>query len=222
MNTVLIVAPHPDDELLGCGGTVLRHVAEGDTVHWLIVTAMTGQAGFEATAIEARQRQIDAVHRAVGFSGRHELGLPTAQLDRLPLSDIVTGIGRVVGEIQPNTLYLPYAGDAHSDHGITFAAASACAKWFRYPSVKRVYSYETPSETDFSLPPDGPGMPITRYVNIDAYLDKKLELLALYESEMGEFPFPRSHDAIRALARVRGAAAGCDAAEAFQVLKEIV
>lgn len=222
MNTVLVIAPHPDDELLGCGGTLLRHLAEGDAVHWLIVTAMTERGGFTAEAMARRQTQIEAVHQAVGFTERHELGLPTAYLDTLPLADIVTGIGDVVREVQPDTLYLPYGGDVHSDHGVVFAAAKGCSKWFRYPSVKRVYCYETLSETDFALPPDGPGMPINRYVDISQHLERKLELLSLYEGELGEFPFPRSPEAIRALAQVRGAAAGCAAAEAFQLLKEIV
>lgn len=222
MNTVLVIAPHPDDELLGCGGTLLRHLAEGDAVHWLIVTAMTEHGGFSPEAMVRRQTQIEAVHQAMGFTARHELGLPTAYLDTLPLADIVTGIGDVVREVQPDTLYLPYGGDVHSDHGVVFAAAKGCSKWFRYPSVKRVYCYETLSETDFALPPDGPGMPINRYVDIGQHLERKLELLSLYEGELGEFPFPRSPEAIRALAQVRGAAAGCAAAEAFQLLKEIV
>jgi len=222
MNTVLVIAPHPDDELLGCGGTLLRHLAEGDAVHWLIVTAMTEQGGFSPGAMARRRQQLAAVSEAVGFTGRHELGLPAAYLDTLPLADIVSGIGRVLSDVQPDTLYLPYGGDVHSDHGVVFAAAKGCSKWFRYPSVKRVYGYETLSETDFALPPDGPGMPINRYVDISQYLERKLELLALYEGELGEFPFPRSPEAIRALARLRGAAAGCQAAEGFQVLKEIV
>jgi LmbE family N-acetylglucosaminyl deacetylase len=222
MNTLLVIAPHPDDELLGCGGTVLRHLAEGDEVHWLIVTHMTPEGGFSAEAIRQRRMQIDAVREAVGFSGLHELELPTAYLDAIPLAEIVAGIGKVLRDVQPDTLYLPYGGDIHSDHGVVFAAAKGCSKWFRHPSVKRVYGYETLSETDFALPPEGPGMPIQRYVDISAYLERKLELLELYEGELGEFPFPRSTEAIRALARLRGAAAGCAAAEGFQVLKEIV
>lgn len=222
MNTALVIAPHPDDELLGCGGTLLRHLAEGDRVHWLIVTAMTQQGGYSPEAIAHRQAQIEAVQLAAGFTARHELELPTAQLDTLPLGDIAAAIGEVVRKIQPDTLYLPYGGDVHSDHGVVFAAAKGCSKWFRYPSVKRVYTYETPSETDFALPPQGPGMPLTRYVDISPYLERKLELLQLYESELGAFPFPRSEQTIRALAQLRGSAAGCNAAEGFQVLKEIV
>lgn len=221
MNTVLIVAPHPDDELIGCGGTILRHLTEGDKVHWLIMTAMTERSGYRPSDIASQQRQIDALQEAVGFTARHELGLPTAFLDALPLADIVRAAAKVVNDVQPNTLYLPYSGDAHSDHGVTFAAARAASKWFRYPSVRRIYSYETLSETDFALPPHGPGMPIQRYVDIGNQLERKLQLVDLYESEFADPPFPRSKVVIQALAQLRGAAAGCTAAEAFQVLKEI-
>jgi LmbE family N-acetylglucosaminyl deacetylase len=221
VNTVLVIAPHPDDELIGCGGTILRHIADGDSVHWLIMTAMTEQAGFDREQITARQEQIDTVVQDVGFTARHELGLPTAHLDTLPLARIVEATAQVIGEVRPDTLYLPYGGDVHSDHGVTFAAARGCSKWFRHPSVRRIYSYETLSETDFALPPHGPGMPIQRYVDISAHLERKLELLDIYASEFAAPPFPRSKQSISALALLRGAAAGCIAAEAFQVLKEI-
>jgi len=222
MSIILAIAPHPDDEMLGCGGTLLRHIAEGDTVHWLIVTAMHEQHGYDRDIIQHRNRQISKVYETTGFTTCHELGLPTTRLDTLPMNDIITALGDVVNTVQPDTLYIPYAGDIHTDHGIVATAAKACSKWFRYPSVRRIYGYETLSETDFSLPPHGPGMPVQRYVDISTYLAKKLEILAFYENELGDFPFPRSRDAIIALAKVRGAAAGCQAAEAFQVLKEIV
>ncbi len=222
MRTILAIAPHPDDEMLGCGGTLLRHIAEGDAVHWLIVTAMHEQHGYDHNTIQRRAGQIAQVCKTTGFTACHELGLPTARLDTLPMSDIVTALGGVVNTVQPDTLYIPYAGDIHTDHGVVATAAKACSKWFRYPSVRRIYGYETPSETDFSLPPHGPGMPVQRYVDISTYLEKKLEILTLYENELDDFPFPRSRDAVIALAKMRGAAAGCQAAEAFQVLKEIV
>ena len=221
MSCILVIAPHPDDEILGCGGTLLRHLAEGDTVHWLIVTAMHEEQGFSLEAIDQRRTQVEQVHQAIGFNGRHELALPTTRLDTLPLGDIVASISEVVKTVNPDTLYLPYGGDVHSDHGVVFTAAMCCSKWFRYPSVRRIYSYETQSETDFALPPNGPGMPINRYVDISTHLDKKLSTLIIYDTELGKFPFPRSVEAVRALAQVRGAAAGCEAAEGFQVLKEI-
>ncbi len=222
MNVILAIAPHPDDEMLGCGGTLLRHLAEGDAVYWLIVTAAQEQHDYDLNFIQRRAEQINNVNKATGFNALFQLNFPTTQLDTLPLGDIISALGNTINDLRPDTLYVPYGGDVHSDHGVVFAAAKACSKWFRYPSVRRIYSYETPSETNFSLPPDGPGMPIQRYVDIGAYLEKKLEILSIYEDELGSFPFPRSIKAIRALAQLRGAASGFDAAEGFQVLKEIV
>ena len=107
----------------------------------------------------------------------------------------------------------------HTDHRIVFDAVIACTKWFRYPSVKRVLAYETLSETDFSLNTNGRFYP-NYFINISGYLEKKIELMSIYISEIAKFPFPRSYEAIRALATLRGAASGYIAAEAFQLLKE--
>ena len=222
MNAILVVAPHPDDETLGCGGTLLRHVAEGDPVHWLIATSMTEDVGYTSAEVARRRAQIAKVADGFGFTAVHELGFPTTYLDTVPLVDLVSAIGEVIQEIEPVTLYLPYGGDAHSDHGITFKAAQACTKWFRYPSIRHCYCYETLSETDFALPSAGPGMLINRYVDISAYIDKKLEIVSYYDDETAEHPFPRSQTTVKALGELRGAAAGCMAAEAFQTLKEIV
>lgn len=222
MQRLLIIAPHPDDELLGCGGTILRHLEAGDEVHWLIASRMSGKTGFTPEQIDTRDRLVERVREAVGFHSLRQLDFPATRLDTVPLGDLVKAIGDAVTETRADTLYLPYGGDVHSDHGVVFNAAKACSKWFRYPDVRRVYIYETLSETEFALPPDGPGIPLNRYVDISAHINRKLELLKLYEGELGEFPFPRSITAVEALALLRGSASGCTAAEGFQVLKEIL
>jgi len=217
--TVVCVAPHPDDETLGCGGTILKHVAQGDSVHWLIVTAM-GADLFSSERIRKRKEEIEKVALAYGFCSVHELGFPSASLDRIPLSELVGEIGRVLGDIQPAVVYVPYRGDVHSDHAIVFDAVSACSKWFRYPSVCRLLVYETPSETDFAINPDARGFVPNVFVNIEPWLEKKLEIMSSYDGEQGEFPFPRSEESLRAMARVRGSASGFLAAEAFMLLRE--
>jgi LmbE family N-acetylglucosaminyl deacetylase len=120
---------------------------------------------------------------------------------------------------EPVEVLLPNRGDAHSDHRTVFDAAVACTKWFRYPTVRRVLAYETLSETDFGLSPGDAFQP-NYFVDITTHLEAKLAALQLYESEMHEFPFPRSVAALRALAAIRGAASGFVAAEAFQLLRE--
>jgi len=220
----LIVAPHPDDELLGCGGTLLRRVAEGGTVAWLLMTAITEGAGWSVERIQQRAAEIDRVRKGLQVAPHHlyALGFPTAELDRIPMSILVGKISEVFVDFQPDEVLLPYPGDVHSDHRVTFEAASACTKWFRYPSVKRVLAYETPSETDFGIDPRDSGFKPNVFVDIGEQLDRKIELMKIYASEMGEFPFPRSAKSLRSLAQLRGSQAGFEAAEAFMLLRESV
>ena len=219
---ILAIAPHPDDETLGCGGTLLRHVAQGDEVHWLIVTSMHVANGFSDAAITARDEEIKKIAAGYGFSSVHRAGLPTTMLDTLPMGEVVGAIASVVKAVQPHTLYIPYRGDAHSDHAVVFDASTACAKGFRYPSVKRVLAYEALSETEFGLRPEDGGFRPNHFVDISAYAQKKVELMKLYAGEMAPFPFPRSEEAMWALMRLRGSTAGVQAAEAFMLLREIV
>lgn len=221
MSIILVVAPHPDDESLGCGGTLLRHVDEGDTVHWLIVTTMTPSQGFSAERIETRNMEIDMVASTYRFAGVHRAELPTTRLDTLPMGDLVGVIGKIFEDVRPDTVYLPYRNDAHSDHAAVFDATVSCCKSFRHPSVKSVYAYETLSETEFGMRPDDPGFRPNLFIDIGDRLERKLQILNLYSGEMNSFPFPRSEECVRAQAALRGSKAGLRAAEAFMVLKEV-
>lgn len=217
----LVIAPHPDDELLGCGGTLLRRGAEGGTVGWLLMTSITEQGGWSAERIDQRAGEIERVREGLGIATEHlyPLGFPAAELDQVPMSTLVARMSEVFKDFQPEEVLLPHPGDVHSDHRITFEVACACTKWFRYPSVKRVLTYETLSETDAGLDPSRRFQP-TVFVDISAYLERKMELMRVYVSEMGAFPFPRSAEALRALAQMRGAQAGFDGAEGFVLLRE--
>jgi N-acetylglucosamine malate deacetylase 1 len=180
---------------------------------------MSENAGWPAEGIEQRKREIETVAGLVGFHEVFQLGLEATRLDVVPLAEVVQRIGDVIRSCEPDELLVPSANDAHSDHRVVFDAVSGCAKWFRYPSVKRVMAYETLSETDFSLRTEGAFRP-NCFVDISAHLERKLEIMSTYASEMGEHPFPRSTAAIRALATLRGAASGFLAAEAFEMLRE--
>ena len=217
----LIVAPHPDDELLGCGGTLLRRANEGGTVGWLLMTAITKENGWSTERIDQRTLEIAQVREGLRIAHNHfyPLNFPAAALDQFPMSRLVGEISNVFSSFSPNEVILPHPGDAHSDHRVTFEAASACTKWFRYPSVKRVLTYETLSETEFGLNPVDHSFRPNFFVNISDHLDLKFSLLKIYQSEFGEHPFPRSLDAVQALALLRGAQMGVKAAEAFQILR---
>lgn len=219
---VIVVAPHPDDETLGCGGTLLRHVNRGDRTHWLIVTGISIGDGFSKETVDRRDTEIQKVFREYGFSTVHNLRLPTTKLDIIALSEIIRQINDIFAHVSPEVVYLPYRGDVHTDHSIVFDATVACTKWFRYRSVKRVLAYETLSETEFGINPDTVGFRPNVFIDISDFLEKKMEIMRIYSSELGVFPFPRSEQAIRALGALRGATAGFHAAEAFMLLKEIL
>jgi LmbE family N-acetylglucosaminyl deacetylase len=215
---VLVVAVHPDDETLGCGGTLLRHKASGDELHWLIVT----EAGTDHPAHAKRSSQIPAVGRSYGFAGTHQLRLPTTRLDTLPVSDLIENIAGVFKAVRPDIVYLPFCNDVHSDHRVVFNATFSCSKTFRAPYLKRILMMETVSETEFAPVQAGSAYAPNVFVDISVHLDEKLRIAQLYDDELGEHPFPRSLENLRALATMRGATAGCRYAESFVLLKEII
>lgn len=221
MAKVLAIAPHPDDETLGCGATLLRHRRMGDEVHWFIMTAISEAEGFSKDRVANREVEIREIARQYGFKSTHCGGFPAAKLDSYPKGDLVRALGSVIKETQAEILYIPYRNDVHSDHAAVFDAAMSCSKWFRYPSVKAVYAYETLSETEFGIRPDDPGFRPNLFIDMDGLLERKIELMGLFAGEMAPFPFPRSGECIKALAMLRGSQAGVAAAEAFMILKEI-
>jgi N-acetylglucosamine malate deacetylase 1 len=215
----LIIAPHPDDEVLGVGGTLLRRKSEGAEVAWLIVTTILAESGRSEASVRLRAEEIRRVAELFRFDKVFSLNFPTTQLDQVPISKLIAGVSNAFKTFEPEEVFVPHPSDIHSDHRVVFNAAAACTKWFRYPSVKRVLAYETLSETDFGLGTDR-GFRPNVFVDIAPFLEAKLRAMDIYASELGEFPFPRSQQAIRALATLRGAASGFMAAEAFELLRE--
>lgn len=220
--SVVVVSPHPDDETLGCGGTMLRHTDQGDTVHWLIVTHISEDLGFAAKRVNQREHEIECVADQYGIATVKNLEYPTTRLDSEPIGDIVEAVGKLFTNIEPQIVYVPYRNDIHTDHAVVFDAVAACTKSFRYPSIERVLAYETLSETEFALDPDVGGFKPNVFVDITGRVEKKVGIMEIYDSEVGAHPFPRSEGAIRAQASLRGSTSGFEAAEAFMLLKERV
>ncbi len=217
---VLVVAPHPDDETLGCGGTLLRHVANGDEVHWLIVTKMGNS--YSQQQIQEREKEIKTVSSVYSFHKTYQLNFITTELNSENLNALIPAMKGIVSQINPEIIYSPFYGDVHTDHFWTFRALFACVKSFRAPSVKKILCYETLSETDFGATKASEQFFPQVFVDVSDYLTKKIDIMKTYKSEMQSFPSPRSADAVEALAKIRGASAGVRAAEAFQLIKEIV
>lgn len=216
------MAPHADDETLGCGGTILRFVEEGYNVHWLLITGMSEDSGFSQAQIKKRDEEILRVSKAYQFSSVHQLNFPPAQLETIAKGELIGAVCQVISTVEPEQVFTVYRNDAHSDHEIVFDVITSATKTFRYPFVKKVYAYETISETDFGMKPEDGGFRPNVFINIDKYLDRKLDILEIFESEVGVFPFPRSRKALDALASIRGVQAGTSAAEAFILLKEVL
>jgi N-acetylglucosamine malate deacetylase 1 len=219
---VVVVSAHPDDEVIGAGGSLLRHVAQGDSVYWLIITNIFAGEAYSAERVEQRQQEIEQVAAEIGFAGVFKLDYQTATLSSQSLIQLVPQISAVFHKCQPEVVYCVNRSDAHSDHRVVFEGVMACTKSFRYPFIKTVLLYECLSETEFA-PALAENQFLPNYfVDITDYMERKIALLKYYASEMGEHPFPRSVANVRALAHFRGATAGVQQAEAFQLLKHII
>jgi N-acetylglucosamine malate deacetylase 1 len=216
-NKVLIIAVHPDDETLGCGGTLLKHKANGEEIHWLICTTIDKNHSY----YEIREKEIELAAKMYNFDSVHNLRLQTMQVDEYSMSELINQISSVVNEVKPNIIYLPFKGDVHSDHRKIFEASYSCTKSFRYPFIKKIYMMETLSETEFAPSTKEDSFIPNVYVDISEFFEKKIEIMKLFESEIAEYPFPRSERNLKALATLRGATSGCEYAESFVLLKEI-
>lgn len=221
MKNVIVVSAHPDDETLGVGGTMLRHIANGDKVYWLIITNLFEHQGFTQERINSRQEEIRKVEQMFGITKTFMLNYPTMSLSSSSLLKMVPEISKIFMETEPEIVYSLNRSDAHSDHRVIFDATLACTKSFRYPFIKQVLMYECISETEFAPALAEKAFLPNYYVDITDYIDRKLEIMQVFESEIAPPPFPRSLENIRALAHYRGASVGVHYAEAFQLLKYI-
>lgn len=217
---ILIISPHPDDETLGAGGTALRLLSQGHNVYWLNITSMDNFTPATQEQKDKRYAQIEAIKAFYNFTDSFDLKMPTTQLDTISDSEGISRISDIVNKVKPEWIILPNPSDIHSDHKQVFNWCLSCTKVFRYPFIKKILTMEIPSETDFASS-DNAFVP-NMFVDITPYMDKKLDAIQIYESEIMPHPFPRSLENIKALATIRGATAGVEYAEGFRIIKEIV
>jgi len=215
---ILVVAVHPDDETLGCGGSLLKHKANGDEINWLICTTIDKDQNYYQT----REKEMNKVSKLYAFNSVHSLLLKTTRIDEYSISKLIEKISKVINKVKPNIIYLPFKGDAHSDHRRIFEASYSCTKSFRYPFIKKIYMMETLSETEFSPSTKEDSFIPNTFVDISKHMDKKIQLMQIYKNEIGKHPFPRSERNIRALGTLRGATCGYEYAESFMLLKQIL
>ncbi|MCC7009013.1 MAG: PIG-L family deacetylase [Acidobacteria bacterium] len=211
---VLVVAAHPDDEVLGLGGTLARHVAAGDEVHALVLCEAMSLRYPDATD-DFLSREGRASAEVLGLSSWTLVGLPDQGLDKLSLVDVAAPIERAVQELKPAVLYVPWRGDINRDHRLAQDAALVGARC-KVRSIRQIFAYETPSETEWGVPYN---FSPNHFVDISDYLDTKIEAMRCYVSQTPDPPHPRSLEHLRLRAHYWGQCMMMPAAEPFSLLR---
>jgi LmbE family N-acetylglucosaminyl deacetylase len=217
---ILVVATHPDDEVLGCGGVIARHVSRGDRVDVLVVTRGAPDL-YDEKQVKALRKELHAAHAILGITAVHFLDFPAPKLDLVPAYELADAIGVKMDSLRPDTAFIPHRGDLHSDHRAVFRAALVAARPIGNLPVRKILSYETLSESEWSAPVAEDAFLPSVFVDISGFLEQKKQAMAAYRSQLKDFPHPRSLLGVESLARLRGSTAGLPAAEAFQMIREI-
>jgi N-acetylglucosamine malate deacetylase 1 len=217
---VLVVAAHPDDEVLGCGGTIAKHVQAGDEVHVLIMSIGVDSRDMAVEEIraesESRKASAQQASKILGTDIMLIYEFPDNKMDTIPHLSIVKLIEIFIQQLSPELVYTHHAGDMNVDHRITHQAVMTACRPLPGCSVKTILCFEVPSSTEW-----GTGFEPNWFVDVTRVWKKKQDALVAYESEMREFPHPRSYEGVRHLAQWRGATVGVHAAEAFMVARRI-
>lgn len=217
---ILVVAPHMDDEVLGMGGTMLRHAVAGDQVHVCYVTRRAYGHAYDPERTAADQDSARRAAAILGCTGLTFLDLEDERLDRC-VQEVLIPLETCLVALNPDVLYTCHPGDLNQDHRAVAHASFIAARPAAQGSLRRVLCYETLSSTDQAPPFPGTVFAPNTYVDIAAQLEAKVEALRQYPSEMRPFPHPRSGEAVRALAAKRGSESNLTAAEAFTLVRDV-
>lgn len=220
MSKILVFAPHPDDEILGCGGTMIKHIEASNEVYVCIVTKGP-QPMFPLDMVEKTRQQARDCHREIGIKKTFFLDFPSVYLEECHRYELNDSILKVVREVEPDEVYIPHWGDMQKDHQIVADACMVALRPKYEPKVKHIYSYETLSETAWNAPNVQNEFMPNVFVDISQTLDKKIKALSFFETQLNPFPDARSLESVEALAKYRGALMHFRAAEAFMLIREI-
>ena len=216
----LVIAPHADDEILGVGGTLFkRNSKKNNSVYWLLVTMPT-MPNYSKSFVEKRELQIKKIIKVLKVKEFFNLNFKPSELDKVPKDLLIKKISDVINHVKPDEVFVPHISDVHTDHKVISEIISTCTKNFRFKFIKTILAYEVLSETNFNIQKKVFFKP-NYYEDISKYINKKVNAMKIYKSEIKKFPFPRSVTTIKSLARVRGSEIGSKAAEAFEILKKI-
>lgn len=217
--TVLVVAAHADDEALGCGGSLAKHVAAGDTVHVILVAdGVTSRSGAGQEEMVRRQQATEKARNILGIGTMAFLDLPDNRLDSVPLLDIVQPLEALIGKLLPEIIYTHHYGDLNVDHRLVHQAVLTACRPLPGSTVREILAFEVMSSTEWSSPGLAPFLP-NLFVDISAQMEIKMQALEAYALEMHAPPHSRSTEHMRYLAKHHGYCVGVDAAEAFMVIR---
>ena len=220
-NKILVIAPHLDDEVIGCGGAIARFAKEGNEIYVAIitkgVTPLYSDIDIAKTRGEAR-----CAHKILGVKKTHFLDFPAAELDTVMHRKLNQSIGELFQKIQPQVIFIPFLGDIHFDHQLVFCSSLVASRPVNQFSPVTIYAYEALSETNWNAPYITPAFIPNVFVDIEKYLDMKLAAFECFQSQCKKFPNERSLESIEYLAKLRGSQVNRKAAEAFLLIRGIV
>jgi len=219
VKTVLIIAPHLDDEVLGCGGVIARHVAQGDKVHVCFVAHRVYDHVYNAEKMEIERVHTFNAKEMIGYNEFHFLDLNDERLDAC-VQDIIIPLEKYLIQTRPQIVYSPFCNDNNQDHQAVAKAVQVVLRPAAVPFIERWLMYETPSSTEQTPSVGILGFQPNVYYDIGDCLDKKLKAIACYETEARPFPNPRSTEGVKALAMKRGMECGLEYAESFMLVRE--
>jgi len=220
---ILVVAAHPDDEVLGAGGAMSKHSLNGDEVHVLILsTGLTSRSGIKNEDLDQLHQSMKKAHQILKVKSTEMAGFPDNQMDELTLLTIVKRVEESVSNIKPQIVYTHNSGDLNIDHRICHQAVITSCRGLPGTSVETLLFFEVPSSTEWMTPGSGEAFTPNWFVDISENLKIKLDALKAYDSEMRPYPHPRSYEAVQALAKWRGASSGFLAAEGFMLGRNLV
>jgi len=225
--TTLVIAAHPDDEVLGCGASIAKWSAAGEHVHIIIMaeglTSRQAIREVEGNSEELSQLALSATQAGeiLGASSVKLFGFPDNRMDSLDLLDVIKEIEKVIDKLKPVTVVTHHAGDLNIDHRVVHKAVVTACRPQQENSAHRILTFETPSSSEWQPPGSNVNFQPNWFENVSNTLNRKLDALTCYQSEMRKWPHPRTLKGVEHLAKWRGATVGCDAAEAFMLLREI-
>lgn len=216
---ILVVSAHPDDETLGAGGTILKHLANGDEVYWCYFTLFFENS--DDAYKRKRESIVSTVFRTYGFQDRFFLNFHAGDLDKVGFRDLINNFSDIIRKLKPEIIYTVGPMDVNTDHEYAYKAVMSCTKPSYTPFIRKILIYEVTSSTNWSFPDTTQFFVPNCFCDISGLLEKKVEIMRIYEEEHKEYPHPRSDRGIRAIAEYRGSSINVEFAEAFMIMREI-